>query len=71
MINNAPVTNVEKWIPIRNDSPFDNYYSINHEAIFTNIKVEHYCHNRYVYVGKISNLEGIEIRWNYNMFENE
>ena len=67
-INNLPVTNIKKWNPNREESLFDYYFILGHEAIFGMIKLNDYRHNKY---NVVNNVEGIEIRWNYNIFEND
>ena len=68
-MNNLPVTNKSKWSFLTyKESHYDYcYMTCFNEVIFGTCADNFYKHNYY----DKHKLEGIEIRWNYNIFENE
>ena len=73
-----PINNPKNWKMNANAAMkryFDNYFSLENEAIFGNDEKKMYKHDcfRNIIINKRKSVtqEGITIIWNYNIFENE
>ena len=74
MIDTIPVTNKGKWENLSHESTFNYYYKNDLDEVIYGVCGDNlYKHNYYVkYLNFVpKGLEGIEIRWNYNIFKNE